>query len=125
LLGEVVRQLVDALQPEQIYVFGSRARGDSQVESDYDVMVIVRESDLPPHRRAQLAHHALQRIPAAADQTSPRDWQRRAAADLAGTAGCSRRGAGEPEGIPEQLSSVIQIVPGKHDSPPRTEPGTM
>jgi len=66
-LDEVVRQLVNALQPEQIYLFGSRARGDSQVDSDYDFMVIVRESDLPPHRRAQLAHHALHRIRAAAD----------------------------------------------------------
>ena len=52
---------------EQIYLFGSRARGDSQVDSDYDFMVIVRESDFPPHRRAQLAHHALHRIRVAAD----------------------------------------------------------
>ena len=41
LLGEVVRQLVNALQPEQIYLFGSRARGDSQVDSDYDFMVVL------------------------------------------------------------------------------------
>jgi predicted nucleotidyltransferase len=66
-LGEIVRQLVDALQPEQIYLFGSRARGDSQVDSDYDFMVIVAESNSPPHRRAQLAHRALHRIRVAAD----------------------------------------------------------
>src|SRR3712207_6399590 len=66
-LGEVVRQLVNALQPEQIYLFGSRARRDSLADSDYDFMVIVRESDLPPHRRAQLAHLALHRIRVAAD----------------------------------------------------------
>jgi uncharacterized protein len=66
-LDEVARQLVNALQPEQIYLFGSRARGDSLVDSDYDLMVIVGESDVPPHRRAQLAHHALHRIRVAAD----------------------------------------------------------
>jgi predicted nucleotidyltransferase len=66
-LAEVVHRLVDALQPEQIYLFGSRARGDSQADSDYDVMVIVPESDLPPHRRAQLAHRALFGVRAATD----------------------------------------------------------
>ena len=62
LLAEAVRRLVDAFQPEQIYLFGSRARGDSREDSDYDFMVIVSDSDLPPHRRAQHAHHALQGV---------------------------------------------------------------
>lgn len=58
-LAEAVQRLVDALRPEQIYLFGSRARGDHQPDSDYDLMVIVAESDMPPHHRAQLAHRAL------------------------------------------------------------------
>jgi predicted nucleotidyltransferase len=66
-LDEVVGRLVDALAPEQIYLFGSRARGDSQPDSDYDVMVVVRDSDLPPHRRAQIAHRALGGMRVAAD----------------------------------------------------------
>lgn len=66
-LAEVVHRLVDALQPEQIYLFGSRARGDSQEDSDYDFLVIVPESDLPPHRRAQLAHRALHGVGIAKD----------------------------------------------------------
>jgi len=66
-LAEVVRCFVDALQPEAIYLFGSRARGDHQPDSDYDFMVIVPQSDLPPHRRAQLAHLALRGIRVAAD----------------------------------------------------------
>lgn len=66
-LAEVVHRLVEALQPEQIYLFGSRARGDSQADSDYDFMVIVPESDLPPHRRAQLAHRALHGVRIAKD----------------------------------------------------------
>ena len=67
LLDEVMGRLVDALEPERIYLFGSRARGDSQDDSDYDVMVVVPGSDLPPHRRAQLAHRALGGIRVAAD----------------------------------------------------------
>lgn len=66
-LAETVQRLVDALRPEQIYLFGSRARGDAQADSDYDIMVIVPESDVPPHCRAQLAHRALRGVRAAAD----------------------------------------------------------
>lgn len=66
-LDEVVGRLVEALRPEQIYLFGSRARGDNQPDSDYDIMVIVPRSDAPPHRRAQMAHRALAGIRVAAD----------------------------------------------------------
>ena len=67
LLAEAVRRLVDAFQPEQIYLFGSRARGDSREDSDYDFMVIVSDSDLPPHLRAQHAHLALRDVRVATD----------------------------------------------------------
>jgi predicted nucleotidyltransferase len=66
-LAEVVRRLVDALQPETVYLFGARARGDNQPDSDYDLMIVVRASELPPHRRAQLAHRAVSGIRVAAD----------------------------------------------------------
>jgi hypothetical protein len=66
-LAVAVQRLVDALQPEAIYLFGSRARGDHQPDSDYDFMVIVPGSDLPPHRRAQIAHRALRDVPIAKD----------------------------------------------------------
>jgi predicted nucleotidyltransferase len=66
-LAEVVRRLVDVLQPEAIYLFGSRARGDHQPDSDYDFMVIVPQSNLPPHRRAQLAHRSLHGVRIAKD----------------------------------------------------------
>lgn len=42
-LDQAVRQLVAALHPERIYLFGSRARGDALDDSDYDLMVVVRE----------------------------------------------------------------------------------
>jgi predicted nucleotidyltransferase len=41
-LAEVVRRLVEALQPTRIYLFGSRARGEGTGESDYDLLALVR-----------------------------------------------------------------------------------
>ena len=40
-LGEIVRRLVDDCQPERIYPFGSRARGNAGADSDYDITVVV------------------------------------------------------------------------------------
>jgi hypothetical protein len=62
-------RLVNAIQPEQIYLFGSRARGDNQADSDYDLMIVVPASDLPPHRRAQHAHRVLGGM-----QVAPTSW---------------------------------------------------
>jgi uncharacterized protein len=67
MLGELVHRLVDAFRPEQIFLFGSRARGDSRADSDYDVMVVVTDSGQSPHRRAQHAYVALQDVAIAAD----------------------------------------------------------
>ena len=58
-LEQAVKCLVEALSPEQIYLFGSQARGDADGGSDYDVLVIVSSSDEPRYRRAQAAYHAL------------------------------------------------------------------
>ena len=43
ILTEIVRRLVASFQPERIYLFGSTARGDADYDSDYDIVVIVRE----------------------------------------------------------------------------------
>ncbi len=66
-LGEIVKRLVEACQPERIYLFGSRARGSSGVDSDYDIMVVVAESQEPAYRRAQRAHSLLWDLGTAAD----------------------------------------------------------
>ncbi len=59
ILAEMVRRLVAAFQPERIYLYGSRARGESTADSDYDVMMVVRESNLPRFRRDQMAFRAF------------------------------------------------------------------
>jgi HEPN domain-containing protein len=58
-LAEAVRRLVDALQPERIYLFGSRARGDATEDSDYDLMVVVPDTEEPRHSLVRTAYDAL------------------------------------------------------------------
>jgi predicted nucleotidyltransferase len=55
-LEEIVRRLVEGLQPDQIILFGSYVYGQPTKGSDLDLMVIVTESTEPPHRRAQKAY---------------------------------------------------------------------
>jgi predicted nucleotidyltransferase len=60
-LGRAVVRLVAALQPECVYLFGSQARGEAKPESDFDLLVVVPQSDLPPHQRDQEAYGAVGR----------------------------------------------------------------
>lgn len=66
-LAEIVRRLVDALHPERIYLFGSKALGDAGWASDYDLLAVVPATDLAPHRRDVLAFRALCGVGAAKD----------------------------------------------------------
>lgn len=52
-------RLVDALHPERIILFGSHAWGEPTPDSDLDFLVIVADSDQPPHKRAQAAYRSL------------------------------------------------------------------
>jgi predicted nucleotidyltransferase len=66
-LAEIVRRLIDAYQPERIYLFGSKARDDAGPDSDYDLLVIVPD-DAPPERRdGGLAYRALWGVGTAVD----------------------------------------------------------
>lgn len=55
-LNEIVRRLVAGLDLQQIILFGSHAYGEPDAGSDFDLMVIVSETNEPPHRRAQRAY---------------------------------------------------------------------
>ena len=39
-LDEIVRRIVEVADPDKIILFGSRARGDAEPDSDYDLLVI-------------------------------------------------------------------------------------
>lgn len=58
-LAEAVRRLVETLDPERIYLFGSRARGDAAEDSDYDLLVLVRMGDTPLRDQERAAYRAL------------------------------------------------------------------
>lgn len=57
-LQEMVRRLVEAIDPDRIILFGSRARGDAEPDSDVDLLVI-KDSSEPPHKRSIPAYRAL------------------------------------------------------------------
>jgi excisionase family DNA binding protein len=66
-LGEILRRLTAAYEPERIYLFGSAARGDAGENSDYDVLLVVPD-DAPPERlRARRAYEVLWGVGAAVD----------------------------------------------------------
>jgi predicted nucleotidyltransferase len=66
-LAEIVRRLVEAYQPQRIYLFGSKARGDAGRDSDYDLMVVVPDDAPPERRRSRLAYEVLWGTGTAAD----------------------------------------------------------
>jgi predicted nucleotidyltransferase len=46
---EVIRRILETVQPQRVLLFGSSARGEFTKDSDLDVLVIMRG---PVHRRA-------------------------------------------------------------------------
>jgi predicted nucleotidyltransferase len=66
-LNRIVARLVDTYHPERIYLFGSRGRGDSGPDSDYDLMVVVSDDAPRQLRRAALAYEALWELHTAVD----------------------------------------------------------
>jgi len=67
LLEEIVRRLVEAYRPERIYLFGSKARGGEEPDSDYDLMVVVPDEAPPERRRSRLAYEVLRGTRTATD----------------------------------------------------------
>lgn len=88
-LAKIVERLVHAFSPSRVYLFGSKARGDSGPDSDYDLLVVVPRRDRPGFRLAQEAHSLLWDLDVAADILvwSREDFDRRAhlRASLPGT----------------------------------------
>lgn len=66
-IDEVVKRLVEGLDPERIILFGSYAYGQPDAGSDLDLVIVVDESRESPHRRDQAAYRCLRGIPVAKD----------------------------------------------------------
>jgi predicted nucleotidyltransferase len=58
-LADIVRRLVAAYDPERIYLFGSKARGDAGPDSDYDVLVVVPDDAAAERRASRRGYEAL------------------------------------------------------------------
>jgi predicted nucleotidyltransferase len=58
---------VEAYQPQRIYLFGSKARGDAGPDSDYDLLVVVPDDAPPERRRSRLGYERLWGVSTAAD----------------------------------------------------------
>jgi predicted nucleotidyltransferase len=66
-LARVVDRLIEAYQPERIYLFGSRARGDAGPDSDFDLLLVVRDDAPEDQKRSRLAYERLWGTGTAAD----------------------------------------------------------
>lgn len=44
-LADIVGKLKNHFKPEKVYLFGSRAKGTAQPSSDYDLFLIVKDSN--------------------------------------------------------------------------------
>jgi excisionase family DNA binding protein len=64
---EIVRRLIAAYDPERVYLFGSAARGDTNPNSDFDVLVIVPDDASPDRLRSRRAYEALWGLGVAVD----------------------------------------------------------
>ena len=51
IIDQIVQKIVDQVNPLQVILFGSYARGMPDIDSDVDLFVIV-ESNLPRHKRS-------------------------------------------------------------------------
>ena len=61
----MVKQIVAKVDPVAIYLFGSRARGDADADSDYDLLIVVPD-EFPVSKRNSGTAYALvegRRIP--------------------------------------------------------------
>jgi predicted nucleotidyltransferase len=52
LLKEMTKRLVESIQPEKIYLFGSHAAGSADRDSDFDLLIVVPDTHPSRHELA-------------------------------------------------------------------------
>jgi uncharacterized protein len=66
-LNSILSILKPVFNPAKVYLFGSRAKGTANASSDYDLFLVVKESDLEPRDRVLKARELLWNNPCAVD----------------------------------------------------------
>jgi predicted nucleotidyltransferase len=62
ILKSMTKSIVEELQPDEIVLFGSRARGTEQVESDVDFLVVVPDSEEARRHRRRMTGRLYRRL---------------------------------------------------------------
>ena len=85
-LTEIVNKIVAAVKPTKIYLFGSRARGEAQKDSDYDLLLI-HDGALSKRQVELVVYRIFNQLQFAADlfilTTEEYGWQKEIATTLA------------------------------------------
>lgn len=58
-LNDIVTKLKNHFKPEKVFLFGSRAKGTSTSDSDYDLLLVVKSSDKNSRERMREASEVL------------------------------------------------------------------
>ncbi len=58
-LKTVIDRLVKEFEPTKIFLFGSRAKGTARENSDYDILLLLKKSEISRHERMTKALMAL------------------------------------------------------------------
>lgn len=58
-LDEILTRLIPEFQPTKIFLFGSRATGTANQDSDYDLFLVVKDSNISRRERMTKALHLL------------------------------------------------------------------
>jgi uncharacterized protein len=66
-LLRIIERLIEAYEPERIYLFGSKARGDYGPDSDFDLLVVVPDNAPEDRQQSRLAYEQLWGTGTAAD----------------------------------------------------------
>ncbi|MFM8765456.1 MAG: nucleotidyltransferase domain-containing protein [Spartobacteria bacterium] len=60
---EIARRILHGMNGDEVWLFGSRARGDHSAESDLDLLLLVPDSHEPRHVRSRRARGIVADIP--------------------------------------------------------------
>jgi predicted nucleotidyltransferase len=66
-LSLIKDRLIKEFNPEQIFLFGSRASGQSHPESDYDILLVVAETKFDRYQNMDRAQRILSDLPIRAE----------------------------------------------------------